>query len=256
MVKAKEEFEMATTTTTTTTNKQTASVQTTTTTSQLQHCCSKRSSPEEPGIGVAVNTTFLFHSLSFATNLHDMMFQSSKNIENLDFSVGFSTVALFSLLYLWKTTESFLIPNTGRHLLSTSSSDSFTSPQAYYYHHPGFQLFAENAADIARGTKNVTVFSSPPANASPNDETSLIVEHVREAFPEGEILTFKLIDHRPLGCTVEESLNKDDEYVFISKITTGGNAEKAGLRVGDVVVGVTGLFGGITIVMESGVDKM
>ena len=35
-----------------------------------------------------------------------------------------------------------------------------------------------------------------------------------------------------------------------------GNAEKAGMQVGDVIVAVTGLFGEMDTVLLSGVDKM
>jgi hypothetical protein len=98
-----------------------------------------------------------------------------------------------------------------------------------------------------------TVAANTTASA---DETSMLTEQVEEAFPEGEIMTMVLSDHRPLGCTVDESLDANQDYVFISKITEGGNADKAGLKVGDVIVGVTGLFGELTIVMDAGVEKM
>jgi predicted metalloprotease with PDZ domain len=89
-----------------------------------------------------------------------------------------------------------------------------------------------------------------------SDELVTLMERVNEVFPAGQVLTMILKDHRPLGCTVEESLNEDDGYVFISKLTEGGFADKAGLKVGDVVVGMTGLFGQVTVVMDSGVEKM
>jgi len=44
-----------------------------------------------------------------------------------------------------------------------------------------------------------------------------------------QVLAIKLINHLPLGCTVEESLHKDDNCLFVSKVTKEGNAEKAGL---------------------------
>jgi hypothetical protein len=59
-----------------------------------------------------------------------------------------------------------------------------------------------------------------------------------------------LKDHKPLGCTIEESLVPSPdllrpEYlpVIISKLVSGGNAENAGLQVGDVIVGVSAVFG-------------
>ena len=168
-----------------------------------------------------------------------------------------------AMVYLWKTTEAFSIPNTGRHHPSISSPSSTSSSRHISESvQSTFQLFAENAAEVATNeTNNTTISSSSPDDDddddSVEDDSSIIVDHVKEAFPEGgDIFTFEMVDHRPLGCTVEESLDKDDDYVFISRITPDGNADKAGLKVGDVVVGVTGLFGGLTIVMDSGVEKM
>lgn len=117
----------------------------------------------------------------------------------------------------------------------------------------------DNSAGVVE-TANTTAASTDvdviASSASDDDELSMLLEKVEAVFPNGAMLTMTMKDHRPLGCTVEESLNEEDDYVFISRITEGGNAEKAGVQVGDVVVGVTGLFGELTIVMDSGVDKM
>jgi hypothetical protein len=79
----------------------------------------------------------------------------------------------------------------------------------------------------------------------------------KDVFPTAQFYTFDMPEHRPLGCTVEESLDPLEEYVFVSKVAPGGFADQAGIRVGDVLVAVTGLFGDVkTIVLESGVDKM
>jgi len=75
-------------------------------------------------------------------------------------------------------------------------------------------------------------------------------------FPDAEFFTFSIADHVPLGCTVEETLDPASDHVFISKITEGSFAEEAGLKVGDVIIGVTGMFGGVANVMDSGVDHM
>jgi predicted metalloprotease with PDZ domain len=114
-------------------------------------------------------------------------------------------------------------------------------------------------ARLNQSSENAGVVQSAnttSSSSSYDEELALLTEKVEEAFPKGEILTMTMKDHKPLGCTVEESLNEEDDYVFISKITEGGNADKAGLKVGDVVVGVTGLFGELTVVMDSGVEKM
>jgi len=64
--------------------------------------------------------------------------------------------------------------------------------------------------------------------------------------------TLTLKEHRPLGCTVEESLAvEDDQAVFVASVKEGGFAHLAGLQVGDVIIGVTGLFGGEEIIDES-----
>lgn len=81
---------------------------------------------------------------------------------------------------------------------------------------------------------------------------------VQEAYINAKITTMKLEEHRPLGCTVEESVDtiNDPSVVFISKIVEGGHAEKAGLEVGDVLIGVSGFFGDMTPVWQSGVEMI
>ena len=99
---------------------------------------------------------------------------------------------------------------------------------------------------------------------------------VEELYPSAELVTLEISKHRPLGCTVEESLakveegeNENDDLdnndnsisnrfppVFVSKVTEDGYAEQAGIKVGDVVVAVTGLFGDLEVVAGLGVDKM
>jgi hypothetical protein len=57
------------------------------------------------------------------------------------------------------------------------------------------------------------------------------------------IITVELRRHKPsLGCTVEESL-ADPTILLVSSVVADGYADTAGLRVGDVVTGLTGLFG-------------
>jgi hypothetical protein len=81
---------------------------------------------------------------------------------------------------------------------------------------------------------------------------------VQEVYPKAEIMTMTLTKHRPLGCTVEESIDTENDptVVFVSKVVEGGNAENAGVEVGDVLIGVTGFFGEMTPVWQSGVEKM
>lgn len=86
-------------------------------------------------------------------------------------------------------------------------------------------------------------------------------------FETAEFLEVVLSEHKPLGCTAEESLasvtidmpdqkKQKLDYVFLSAVKPGGNAEKAGLVVGDVVVGVTGIFGNLENVVGLGIDKV
>jgi len=64
-------------------------------------------------------------------------------------------------------------------------------------------------------------------------------------YTENYLLRFEMDEFKPLGCTAEESLNVSldgSKHVFISKVVEGGNAQKAGLKVGDVIVAVSGSF--------------
>lgn len=73
------------------------------------------------------------------------------------------------------------------------------------------------------------------------------------------ILSFELEEFKPLGCTAEESLVEQEDgskAVFISKIVEGGNAEKAGLKVGDAIVGVSGNFKDIVNVVGINLEKV
>lgn len=79
---------------------------------------------------------------------------------------------------------------------------------------------------------------------------------VESLFPGAQVLTIEMAEHVPLGCTVEESLHKDDDVIFISKLTQEGHAEKARLQVGDVIVGVTGLFGQMTSTIDTDIEKI
>jgi S1-C subfamily serine protease len=70
---------------------------------------------------------------------------------------------------------------------------------------------------------------------------------------------FKLDQHKPLGCSVEESLaNEPDaaKHVFVADVNKGGNAEKIGLRVGDVIVQLSGTFDEVLDVTGLGIEKM
>ena len=68
-----------------------------------------------------------------------------------------------------------------------------------------------------------------------------------------------LREHKPLGCSVEESLaNEPDnaKYVFVADVVKGGYAARAGLREGDVIVQLSGTFDEVVDVAGLGIDKM
>ncbi|KAI2510188.1 hypothetical protein MHU86_4220 [Fragilaria crotonensis] len=77
------------------------------------------------------------------------------------------------------------------------------------------------------------------------------------AFPDAQVLTIQMQEHRPLGCTVEESLADSDlKPVFVSKVVEGSFASQAGLKVGDVILAISGVFGGMNNVLGRGIDEV
>ena len=71
----------------------------------------------------------------------------------------------------------------------------------------------------------------------------------------GVVVEVTMKDHRPLGCTVEESL-AEAGTVFVASVKAGGNAGAAGLLPGDVIAGVMGLFGDVEDVSGLGIEKV
>jgi len=73
------------------------------------------------------------------------------------------------------------------------------------------------------------------------------------------VLAFNLEKFKPLGCTAEESLfelEDGSKSVFIGKIVKDGNAQKAGLTVGDVIVAVSGNFNEVVDVFGLPLEKI
>lgn len=100
--------------------------------------------------------------------------------------------------------------------------------------------------------------SSPTGDVDANTEASRESENL--TLLEGsETLLLTLNDgHRPMGCTIEESL-ADGKYVFVSSVTPGGFADEAGLKHGDVITGLSDVFSedqGIKDVTFAGIEKM
>mmetsp|Transcript_9686 Transcript_9686/g.22025 ORF Transcript_9686/g.22025 Transcript_9686/m.22025 type:complete len:266 (+) Transcript_9686:137-934(+) len=68
-----------------------------------------------------------------------------------------------------------------------------------------------------------------------------------------------LTEHKPLGCSVEESLAEEpngEKYVFVVDVVEGGNAQKAGIKVGDVIVQITGTFDECVDVSGLGIERV
>ncbi|CAJ1947651.1 unnamed protein product [Cylindrotheca closterium] len=88
-----------------------------------------------------------------------------------------------------------------------------------------------------------------------------VLDAMKQEFDDTALLVqYELSEHKPLGCTVEETVVQECNYVFISKLVPGGFAAQAGLQVGDVLVATNGMFGNdddeLSIVVNSGVDQI
>jgi hypothetical protein len=121
----------------------------------------------------------------------------------------------------------------------------------------GVSFIRTTGSDVGRPLRTRTVvFDSVEKEVG--DAEQIIIEEVKEFYDDAYLVKKELAEHKPLGCTVEESLDteSDPTVVFVSKIVPGGNADKAGIRVGDVLVGVTGLFGEMTPILKAGIEKM
>jgi hypothetical protein len=91
-------------------------------------------------------------------------------------------------------------------------------------------------------------------STSKESSTDISAENM---FPDATILEFTLEEHKPLGCTVEESLaHPMEKHVFITKLKESGHAKAAGLQVGDVLVSIPGIFGDETLVSGMGVEQV
>mmetsp|Transcript_22977 Transcript_22977/g.41398 ORF Transcript_22977/g.41398 Transcript_22977/m.41398 type:complete len:309 (+) Transcript_22977:120-1046(+) len=92
-------------------------------------------------------------------------------------------------------------------------------------------------------------------NTNPNGKLPQLKGSLKGSF----LREFELVEHKPLGCSVEESLayeNDGSKYVFVAEVNDGGNAAKAGLRKGDVIVQLSGTFDEVTDVTGLGIEKI
>lgn len=80
---------------------------------------------------------------------------------------------------------------------------------------------------------------------------------LKSLYPGTHTLDINFKEHKPMGCTVDESLLDDGRQpILVTKVTSGGNAEKAGLQVGDVVVAMTGIFGEVENILGADLDHV
>lgn len=89
-----------------------------------------------------------------------------------------------------------------------------------------------------------------------------IIETCAKYFDNVSPHQFKILllrQHKPLGCTAEESLNPEEngtKHIFVSKVVEDGNANQNGILIGDVIVGVSGAFQDVVNVVESDLDRI
>ena len=107
----------------------------------------------------------------------------------------------------------------------------------------------------AQTSNAIGIFGSAANDADANGP----IPKLTGSLSGSRLYEFKLDQHKPLGCSVEESLaNEPDaaKHVFVAEVNQGGNAEKIGLRVGDVIVQLSGTFDAVVDVTGLGIEKM
>lgn len=194
------------------------------------------------------------------------------------FCIRSKLVTLISLVTIFGRARTFYIYSGNFHLVDVTLGNSRVS----------LPIFSSTDCNDADDESSIsTTFDNSIKKISKTNENSLIdniiLSKIELCFPAiTSILTKNLVEtgdynaflveedactlqtlqldaHKPLGCTAEESLvvNRDGmKHVFISKIVEGGNAEKFGLQIGDVIVGVSGSFDDIIEVVGDGLDKV
>mmetsp|Transcript_27367 Transcript_27367/g.38492 ORF Transcript_27367/g.38492 Transcript_27367/m.38492 type:complete len:302 (+) Transcript_27367:136-1041(+) len=164
------------------------------------------------------------------------------------------TLALLGVVALC---ESFTVPNDGSK--STTTVSVSLSSQWGRRQHRSTNLSSKLQMTATNATATTTEMEQDTTTKA-SSSRQLVSTH----FPKADVVEFTLEHHVPLGCSVEESLAvnqetgnyADDQHVFVSKVTEGGNADAAGIQVGDVIVGVTGTFGVVSDVSGLGLDHI
>lgn len=114
---------------------------------------------------------------------------------------------------------------------------------------------------IVTGQEKTKLFNQPEGKEEEEDPLdSIILSKVQQHFKSNQIYTYTLTTHKPsLGCTAEESLVRGDDgenFVFISKLVSGGLAANAGIEVGDLIVAVSGTFDALEDVFGESIDRV
>jgi hypothetical protein len=123
------------------------------------------------------------------------------------------------------------------------------------HHDAGFLSSVSSFPSKSGGVRRVGTSTAIMVATDDNNSMSSDVSSAENLFPYAEFLEFVLSPHRPLGCTVEESL-ADARHIFVTKVVAEGFSGRAGLLPGDVIVGVTDLFGALTDVTGLGIDRV
>ena len=90
-----------------------------------------------------------------------------------------------------------------------------------------------------------TTTTTTTASTTSISTSTTVVTTIAKTSLTGVVVNVTFSKHRPLGCIIEESLVTNtgrQHIVFITAITSNGNAEQAGLLVGDVIMGVSAAF--------------
>lgn len=138
------------------------------------------------------------------------------------------------------------------------------------YRQQEFGLPTTTAATTALRYTNKNI-DETTTSTSPSSTSTTVVTTVAETSLTGVIVDVTFTQHRPLGCIIEESLvtptsaatmstttnnkalpsksssssqdnRKKNHIVFITSVTANGFADRAGLLVGDVIIGVSTAF--------------
>lgn len=127
-----------------------------------------------------------------------------------------------------------------------------------------FAFFSSSTTTIVHGggsrrlSRITTATESSSSSDVPATDDNKLNDDDNWFLQGADIVELTMKDHRPLGCTVEESLGKGYEnVVFCSKVKEGGFAAQLGIVPGDVFIGVSGMFGDdLEDVTRAGIERV